>query len=144
MCTSAAAASADIDLADDLNTLSGDRGSEEGVSDDVDKEIEVGEELGEEDLLAAAIRQAGFLDGSSRGQMLDVEKILAETEYLEVDNVPEGFRCGFVTIMGSPNVGKSTLMNSMIGDRLSIVTPKVKVPNFFVSLLVSSPPWKAT
>ena len=38
----------------------------------------------------------------------------------------EGFRTGFVTIIGSPNVGKSTLMNAMIGDRLSIVTPKAQ------------------
>ncbi|MCX7696401.1 MAG: GTPase Era [Bacteroidales bacterium] len=34
------------------------------------------------------------------------------------------FKSGFVTILGFPNVGKSTLMNSMLGERLSIVTPK--------------------
>lgn len=62
------------------------------------------------------------------GQMLDVEKILRETEHIEHDDIPEGFRTGYVTIVGSPNVGKSTLMNNMIGDRLSIVTPKVSLP----------------
>lgn len=125
-------ASAEIDLTDELNTLSGGGGGEGegGNSDDVDKGEQGDDDLDEEDLLSAAIRQAGLLDGSSRGQMLDVDKILAETEYLDAENVPEGFRTGFVTIMGSPNVGKSTLMNSMIGDRLSIVTPKVNLPSF--------------
>ncbi|MBO4468957.1 MAG: GTPase Era [Bacteroidales bacterium] len=36
------------------------------------------------------------------------------------------FKSGFVNIIGNPNVGKSTLMNAMVGERLSIVTAKAQ------------------
>ncbi len=46
-------------------------------------------------------------------------------------------KAGFVNIVGSPNVGKSTLMNRMVGEKLSIVTSKAQTTRHRIHGLVN-------
>ncbi|WP_338874408.1 GTPase Era [Spirosoma sp. SC4-14] len=43
-----------------------------------------------------------------------------------IENFPADHKAGFISIIGKPNVGKSTLMNQLVGERLSIITSKAQ------------------
>ena len=55
---------------------------------------------------------------------------------------PKQHRSGFVNIIGNPNVGKSTLMNALVGENLSIVTAKAQTTRHRIMGILNGDDWQ--
>ncbi|MDE6810439.1 MAG: GTPase Era [Muribaculaceae bacterium] len=51
-------------------------------------------------------------------------------------------KAGFVNIVGNPNVGKSTLMNDLVGERVSIITAKAQTTRHRIMGIVNTPDYQ--
>lgn len=56
--------------------------------------------------------------------------------------VSESHKAGFVNIVGKPNVGKSTLMNVLIGERLSIISSKAQTTRHRIMGIINEPDYQ--
>jgi len=56
--------------------------------------------------------------------------------------VMPGHKSGFVNIVGNPNVGKSTLMNDLVGERISIITSKAQTTRHRIMGIVNTPDYQ--
>lgn len=54
----------------------------------------------------------------------------------------ENHKSGFVNIVGNPNVGKSTLMNDLVGERVSIITSKAQTTRHRIMGIVNAPDYQ--
>ena len=63
-------------------------------------------------------------------------------EEKNINAIPAGHRAGFVNIVGNPNVGKSTLMNDLVGERLSIITSKAQTTRHRIMGIVNTPEYQ--
>ena len=67
---------------------------------------------------------------------------LAAGHTAQAPEAAAGHKAGFVNIVGNPNVGKSTLMNDLVGERVSIITSKAQTTRHRIMGIVNTPAYQ--
>lgn len=65
-----------------------------------------------------------------------------ENQQPQPDAIPPNHKAGYVSIIGKPNVGKSTLMNHMVGEKLSIITSKAQTTRHRIMGILNGPDYQ--
>lgn len=69
-------------------------------------------------------------------------KIMEEDVKILSEQPEQPHKAGFVNIVGNPNVGKSTLMNDLVGERISIITSKAQTTRHRITGIVNTPEYQ--